>query len=130
VIHGVVGYGERIEHVRLIVLIDAVQSEVPDLDFDVGEALEKPGVAGDGGDEDLLLGGGGLEAVEEGLFEGGEGGGVFADDGGGLGEDAVFVGVGGDDGFAGGGAGSSGFSCVTTIGFDLFLRSHTEKSVA
>ena len=54
----------------------------PDLDFELGEAVEEPGVTSDGGDEDFLLGVGGLEAEEEGVFEIEESEGVFAYDGG------------------------------------------------
>ena len=37
----------------------------PEFGFDGGEAVEEPGVADDGGEEGVFLGGGGLESVEE-----------------------------------------------------------------
>src|SRR5205085_2763378 len=73
----------------------------PDLDFELGEAVEEPGVTSDGQDEDFLLGVGRLEAEEEGVFKFEKSEGVFAYDGGGFGEDAVLERVGGDDGLAG-----------------------------
>ena len=63
-----VGNGEGIGGGFVVVLIDSVQPEIPDMDFDVGEAFEEPSAAGDGGDADFLVARGGLEAVEEGLF--------------------------------------------------------------
>ena len=104
----------------------------PDLDFELGEAVEVPGITSDGRDEDLLLGGGGLEAEEEGVFEVEESEGVFAYDGGGFGEDAVLEGVGGDDGLAGAGPGSGRFLGVETVSRDLLDGRHkiTQLTVA
>lgn len=119
-VDGGVGDGEGMG----VVAWDAAQVMIPDMSFDVGKAFEERGVVGDGGDEELLVGGSGLEAAEEGAFEGSEGVGVFAGDGAGFGEDAVLEGVEVDGGFAGGGAGSGGFAGVATIGVDLFGGGH------
>ena len=96
----------------------------------VGGAFEAPGVADHGGEEDVLVGVGGLELVEVAGAEGFEEGGVFAGDDGVGGEQAVFEGVETGDGLAGGGAGSSGFLRVEAIGLDLFKSAHTDLSVA
>ena len=75
-----------------------------------------------------LLRRGGLEAEEEGVFEVEESEGVFAYDGGGLGEDAVLDRVGGDDGLAGVGPGSGRFPGVETVSVDLFDGGHRVTS--
>ena len=79
-----------------------------------------------------LLGRGGLEAEEEGVFEVEESEGVFAYDGGGLGEDAVLERVGGGDGLAGAGPRSGRFPGVETVSLDLFDGRHkiTQFTVA
>ena len=109
------------------------EAKVPDVGFDGGEAAEEPGVADDGGDERLFFRCGGVEAVEVGIADGFEGGDVFADEEGGLGEDAVLEGVEAGDGLAFGGAGSGRFECVEAVGLDLFdgcHKSYPTKSVA
>jgi len=114
-----------------IVLIAGKSAQIitPDLDFDLGEAFEEPGVASDGGDEDGLLRGGGLEAEEEGVFEVYEIEGVFAYDGGGSGEDAVLESIGSDDGLAFSGAWPGRFFGVETVGLDLFDGRHKITSI-
>jgi len=117
------------EGVGLSIVIGAVvgstvEPNVPDVSFDFGEAAEVPGVADDVGDEGVLFGRSGEEAVEVGIAEGVEVGGVFAEEGGGFGEDAVFDGVEADGGFACGGARSGRFGGVAAVGVDLFLSGH------
>ena len=80
----------------------------PDGGLGVCRALEAPGVADHGGEEDVLVRGGGLELLEVAGTEGVEVGGVFAGDDGVGGEEAVSEGVEAGDGLAGIGAGSSG----------------------
>src|SRR5713101_8227830 len=111
-----VGDGQGI----LLIAVNGADVVAPYLDFELGEAFEVPGVTSDSGDEDRLLGGGGLEAEEEVVFEVGESEGVFAYDSGGLGEDAVLESIGGDDGLAGVGAGSGRFLGIATVSFNLF----------
>jgi hypothetical protein len=97
------------------VVVQAFEALVPELGFDDGEAFEEPGAGDEAGDEDVLFGGGGLEAVEVGLGEELVVGGVFGGDDGGAGEDAVVEGVEAGLGFAGGGAGAGGFEGVAAI---------------
>ncbi|MGA2498069.1 MAG: hypothetical protein ABSH20_10025 [Tepidisphaeraceae bacterium] len=87
-----------------------------DFGFDLRDAVELPG----NGDELLgeveLFDGLGVEFFEVAFGEEVVGGGVFGGKKRGLGSEAVFEGVEGGFGFAGGGAGAGGFKGIETVG--------------
>lgn len=80
--------------------------------LDVVEALETPVGGSDFADEAEFEFVGGLEALDEGVEEGIEGGGVLVGEDDGGGEEAVAEGGGGDAGATGGGDGSGGGAAV------------------
>ena len=102
-------------------LMGLVQAHIPGAGFESVEAGEEPGMVNEVGDQGLLVGADGMEAVEVVVAKGFEGGAVLSDDGVGFGEDAVFEGVPAGGGFAFGGAGAGRFACVEAIGLDLFV---------
>jgi len=90
----------------------ALHGTGPQGGLDAGIAFEGPGVADHGGEEDVLVRGGGLELVLVAGAEGFEVSGVFAGDERVGGEEAVFEGVEAGGGLALGGPRASGFFWV------------------
>jgi len=114
----------------VVAVLMAIEALGPHVGFRIGAAFEPPGVADEGGDEDMLVGGGGLETVVVAGVEGLQVRGVLAGDDGVGGEEAVFESVETDGGLALGGTGSSGFGSVEAVGLDLFESTHTDSRLA
>ena len=80
------------------------------------------------GDQRLLAGAGGMEAVEVIVAKGFEGYVVFSDDGLGFRENAMFESVARGSGFTLWGARPGGFERIEAIGLDLFVGCHVSLS--
>ena len=106
--------------------VDGVLHAVfPELGFDEAEAAEEELAIDEGVDEHALLRGAGVESALVLPLEDFEIAGSFpVDDGLSAGIDAGAEGVPGRTGLARGGAGSSGFLCVESIGGELFWCRH------
>ena len=94
--------------------------EFVELALGVLDALEFPEEGGGLGEEGFLEAGGGVEVLADFLFEDLVGGATFVGEKGGLGAEAVFEGVLGGFGFAGGGAGAGGFFGVFAVRGEAF----------
>ena len=90
------------------VVDDLLEEEFLEADFDLLGTQDAPGVGGELGDEELLVGALGGEVLGEAGLEGLELGGVFKGEDGELGGEAVLEGVEAGFGFAGRGAGAGG----------------------
>ena len=108
---GVGAFGEGIlgvEALTLEVVDEFLEEDLLEADFDLLGAEDAPGVGGELGDEEGLVGVLGGEIVEEAVFEDGEVGGGFEGEDGEFGGEAVGDGVEAGFGFTGGGARAGG----------------------
>jgi hypothetical protein len=120
---------ERLMGAKVIVVLgDLEELGFPELGFGLAKPAEGPLGIDEHIDEGALLGGLGGVVAEVLPGESGQFGGIFAADDLGLSINAGFQGILGRDGLAFRGTGAGRFLRVETVGLDLLVGRHKEKS--